>query len=87
MRQPDAKDKLREAFGAAKVPTEIEVYKSLHGWCARHAAANGASDLQHGGGNAGQLVALYWQGPHNRCRPKAICAESGRRVNRRPLYV
>ena len=32
-RQPDAKDKLREAFAAAKVPAEIEVYKSLHGWC------------------------------------------------------
>jgi carboxymethylenebutenolidase len=33
MRQPEAKDKLREAFGAAKVPAEIEVYQSLHGWC------------------------------------------------------
>jgi carboxymethylenebutenolidase len=34
MRQPDAKDKLREAFAAAKVPTEIEVYAgALHGWC------------------------------------------------------
>jgi carboxymethylenebutenolidase len=33
MRQPDAKDKLREAFAAAKVPAEIEVYDSLHGWC------------------------------------------------------
>jgi carboxymethylenebutenolidase len=32
-RQPDAKDKLKEAFGAAKVPAEIEVYASLHGWC------------------------------------------------------
>jgi carboxymethylenebutenolidase len=31
--QPDAKDKLREAFAAAKVPAEIEVYESLHGWC------------------------------------------------------
>ena len=31
--QPDAKDKLREAFAAANVPTEIEVYGSLHGWC------------------------------------------------------
>jgi carboxymethylenebutenolidase len=34
MRQPDAKDKLKEAFAAAKVPTEIEVYPgALHGWC------------------------------------------------------
>ena len=32
-RQPDAKDKLKEAFTAAYVPAEIEVYKSLHGWC------------------------------------------------------
>ena len=33
-RQPDAKDKLREAFTAAKVPAEIEVYPgALHGWC------------------------------------------------------
>ena len=32
-RQPDAKDKLRAAFVAAKVPTEIEVYPARHGWC------------------------------------------------------
>jgi carboxymethylenebutenolidase len=33
-RQPDAKDKLREAFAAAKVPAEIEVYAGAqHGWC------------------------------------------------------
>ena len=32
-RQPDAKDKLKEAFAAAKVPAEIEVYGSQHGWC------------------------------------------------------
>src|SRR5262249_1770762 len=36
MRQPDAKDKLKEAFAAAKVPAEIEVYSgALHGWCVR----------------------------------------------------
>jgi carboxymethylenebutenolidase len=33
MRQPDAKDKLREAFATAKVSAEIEVYSGLHGWC------------------------------------------------------
>ncbi|MCW3054022.1 MAG: dienelactone hydrolase [Chthonomonadales bacterium] len=33
MRQPDAKDKLREAFDAVKLPAEIEVYQSQHGWC------------------------------------------------------
>ena len=32
-RQPDAKDKLRVAFDAAKVSAEIEVYVGLHGWC------------------------------------------------------
>ena len=33
-RQPDAKDKLKEAFAAANVPAEIEVYsQSQHGWC------------------------------------------------------
>jgi carboxymethylenebutenolidase len=32
--QPDAKTKLKEAFDAAKVPTEIEVYpQAQHGWC------------------------------------------------------
>jgi len=32
--QPDAKDKLKESFGAAKVAAEIEVYpQSQHGWC------------------------------------------------------
>ncbi len=32
-KQPDAKDKLKEAFAAAKVLAEIEVYSALHGWC------------------------------------------------------
>jgi carboxymethylenebutenolidase len=33
-RQPDAKDKLRQAFASARVPAEIEVYPhALHGWC------------------------------------------------------
>jgi carboxymethylenebutenolidase len=33
-KQPDAKDKLREAFAAAHVPAEIEVYSgTIHGWC------------------------------------------------------
>jgi carboxymethylenebutenolidase len=32
--QPDAKDKLKEAFAAAHVPAEIEVYTGTqHGWC------------------------------------------------------
>lgn len=33
-RQPDAKDKLKESFGEAHVPAEIEVYAgTIHGWC------------------------------------------------------
>src|SRR5258708_4809513 len=33
-RQPDAKEKLKEAFAVAKLPAEIEVYAgALHGWC------------------------------------------------------
>ncbi len=32
-RQPDAKDKLKEAFTSAHQPAEIEVYGSQHGWC------------------------------------------------------
>ena len=33
-RQPDAKDKLRDAFAAAKLPAEVEVYAgTAHGWC------------------------------------------------------
>jgi carboxymethylenebutenolidase len=33
-RQPDAKDKLRQAFAAAHVRAEIEVYAgTIHGWC------------------------------------------------------
>ncbi len=33
-KEPNAKTALREAFGAAKLPAEIEVYAgTLHGWC------------------------------------------------------
>ncbi|MBV9891880.1 MAG: dienelactone hydrolase family protein [Rhizobacter sp.] len=32
-RQPDAKEQLREAFAAAQVPAEVEVYPARHGWC------------------------------------------------------
>ena len=61
--QPDAKDKLKESFAAAKVPAEIEVYSmSQHGWC--------VTDMPVQNGNAiynkpdaekawGKLLALY----------------------------
>ena len=32
-RQPDAKDKLRQAFQEARVPAQVELYNALHGWC------------------------------------------------------
>ena len=33
-REPDAKKVLKEAFGAANLPAEIEVYAgAMHGWC------------------------------------------------------
>jgi carboxymethylenebutenolidase len=32
-KQPEAKDKLKEAFAAARVSAEIEVYPAQHGWC------------------------------------------------------
>ena len=48
-RQPDAKDKLKEAFAAAKVPAEVEVYPAqprlVRG---RHADRRRRADLQHG---------------------------------------
>jgi carboxymethylenebutenolidase len=33
--QPDAKNKLKEAFDAAKVSSEVEVFPAQHGWCVR----------------------------------------------------
>ena len=63
-RQPDAKDKLKEAFAAAKVPAEIEVYPgALHGWCMAdmpHAANAPAIYSKPDAERAwGKLVALY----------------------------
>lgn len=60
--QPDAKDKLREAFAAVKVPAEIEVYASLHGWCVPDMPAqNGAPIYNKPDAERawGKLVALY----------------------------
>jgi carboxymethylenebutenolidase len=47
-RQPDAKDKLREAFAAAKLPAEIEVYTGAqHGWCPPDAAVYNKDQAEH----------------------------------------
>jgi carboxymethylenebutenolidase len=62
-RQPDAKDKLREAFAAAKVPAEIEVYPgALHGWCVPDMPTqNGAPIYNKADAERawGKLLALY----------------------------
>ena len=64
MRQPDAKDKLKEAFAAAKVPAEIEVYSgAMHGWCVPDMPmqANGSPTYSKPDAERawGKLVALY----------------------------
>jgi len=62
-RQPDAKDKLKEACAAASVPAEIEVYKSLHGWCVPDMPATDPSNPIYNKPDAekawAKLVALY----------------------------
>jgi carboxymethylenebutenolidase len=56
-RQPDAKDQLREAFAAAKVPAEVEVYPARHGWCVPDTGAvYSAPDAERAWG---KLLALY----------------------------
>jgi carboxymethylenebutenolidase len=65
MRQPDAKDKLKAAFAAAKVVAEIEVYPAKHGWCVADmpADAQGPIYSKPDAERAwGKLVALYKAG-------------------------
>jgi carboxymethylenebutenolidase len=61
-RQPDAKDKLKEAFAAANVPAEIEVYPAQHGWCMTDMPAQGGSPIYSKPDAErawGKLLALY----------------------------
>jgi carboxymethylenebutenolidase len=62
-RQPDAKDKLREAFTAAKVPVEVELYpNALHGWCVPDMPAQGTTPIYNKPDAErawSKLVALY----------------------------
>lgn len=57
-REPEVKDKLKEAFAAAKVRAEIEVYpNALHGWCVPDSkAADNKADAERAWS---KLVALY----------------------------
>jgi len=64
MATPDAKDKLKEAFAAVKVPAEIEVYAGAqHGWCVPDMPkqANGMPTYSKADAERawGKLVALY----------------------------
>src|SRR5580658_2504343 len=61
-KQPDAKDKLKEAFGAAHVPAEIEVYAAQHGWCVPDMPARDGVPIYNKPEAErawGKLVALY----------------------------
>lgn len=62
--QPDAKDKLKAAFAAAKVAAEIEVYAGTqHGWCMKDMPkqANGMPIYNQADAERawGKLLALY----------------------------
>ncbi|MGD1095026.1 MAG: dienelactone hydrolase family protein [Bryobacteraceae bacterium] len=60
--QPDAKDKLKEAFGSR---AEVEVYSSNHGWCVSDMPAGGGPPIYNQADAErawGKLVALYKAG-------------------------
>jgi len=64
MTQPDAKDKLKEAFAAAKVNATVEVYPGTqHGWCMKDMPnqANGMPIYNQADAEKawGKLLALY----------------------------
>jgi carboxymethylenebutenolidase len=66
MQQPDAKDKLKQAFAAAKVSAEIEVYSaSQHGWCVPDMPAQNGNPIYNKPDAErawGKLLALYKAG-------------------------
>jgi carboxymethylenebutenolidase len=61
-KQPDAKVKLKQAFDAAKVPVEVEVYSTAqHGWCVPD-MPNGLYDRAAAERAWAKLTALYKAG-------------------------
>jgi carboxymethylenebutenolidase len=56
MRQPDAKDKLKAAFEAAKLPATVQVYPANHGWCVKGGAAYDEASAERAWT---ELTALY----------------------------
>ncbi|MCH4894227.1 dienelactone hydrolase family protein [Sphingomonas sp. SFZ2018-12] len=56
-RNPAEKDKLRDAYAAAKLPAEIEVYAgTLHGWCPPDSRVYNAAQAEKAWG---RLLALF----------------------------
>jgi carboxymethylenebutenolidase len=61
-KQPEAKDKLREAFAAAKNPASVEVYAARHGWCVPDMPVEGGAPIYskpEAEQAWGKLLALY----------------------------
>jgi carboxymethylenebutenolidase len=61
-KQPDAKDKLKQAFAVAQVTAEIEVHAALHGWCVPDMPARDGVPIYNKPEAErawGKLVALY----------------------------
>jgi carboxymethylenebutenolidase len=62
-KQPDAKNKLKEALAAAKVPAEVEVYPgALHGWCVPDMLSQNGTPIYNKADAErawGKLLALY----------------------------
>jgi carboxymethylenebutenolidase len=54
--QPDAKDKLKEAFTAANVPADVEVFPAPHGWCMTDTTAYTKAEAERAWT---KLLALY----------------------------
>ena len=55
-KQPDAKDKLKAAFAAAKLTATVEVYKAQHGWCVKDGAVYNPAEAERAWA---ALTALY----------------------------
>ena len=56
-RQPDAKDKLRDAFAAAKLTATVEVYPADHGWCVKDNPTYDAASAERAWANLASLYA------------------------------
>ena len=57
-KQPDAKDKLKAAFAAAKTDAVVEVYPAQHGWCVKDGAVYHPAEAERAWA---ALLSLYAQ--------------------------